>query len=108
MRTAILKPLGLEAEVLFNGGVVRYTATPSRGPKITFGTIRPGRYTLRSNTEDVVEVVSGECKVMFPGGVFWIDIPTDEGNNEFEVSAHSSFDIRVDKGIVQFIWRHGK
>ncbi len=81
-----------EANVFFNGGVVSRTVIFPDGTKKTLGIMQPGEYTFNTGAAEIMEILSGELDLKFPGSDLWDRIG---GGESFNVPANSAFTMRV-------------
>jgi hypothetical protein len=58
----------------------------------TLGIMMPGEYEFGTAEKEVMEIISGELDVLFPGESEWKTFKTDQ---TFEVPAKSKFSLKV-------------
>lgn len=63
----------------------------SDGSVKSLGIMFPGEYTFNTADKEIMEIMSGELEIRFPGEV-WRTLYTPE---TFEVPANSSFDLKI-------------
>lgn len=80
------------ANVYFEGKVTSRTVWLQDGSKVTLGIMLPGTYEFGTDSAEMMEILSGELKVLLPGQAEWTEI---RGQGTFEVPAHSSFQVEV-------------
>lgn len=81
-----------EANVYFNGNVTSRTILFNNGETKTLGIMLPGEYTFGTAKKEIMEIQSGEVKILLPGEKQWRHV---KAGGVFEVAANSSFDIKV-------------
>lgn len=81
-----------KASVYFDGKVTSRTIRFEDGTIKTLGIMLPGDYTFGTADKEIMEIMSGEMEVQLPGSDAWITIT---GPQSFEVSANSSFNLKV-------------
>jgi len=81
-----------KANVYFDGGVTSRTVLFSGGDMKTLGIMLPGEYKFDTSKKELMEIQSGNVKVMLPGSTDWLDVC---GGGSFEVPANSAFNIKV-------------
>ncbi len=82
-----------KANVYFDGKVTSRTVEFASGEKKTLGVMLPGEYEFNTGAAEIMEIQSGDCKVMLAGEKEWRTI---SGSGRFDVPANSSFKIAVD------------
>ncbi len=90
----------LKANVYFDGGVVSHSVIFPDGTKKTIGIIRPGSYHFNTDAPEQMDVVSGTCRVLLAGEKDW---KTYNGGQTFHVPGKSSFDIKVESGLAEYL-----
>jgi len=80
------------ANVYFDGKCVSHTVILADGSKKTVGVIFPSSLTFNTGAPEVMEVVSGVCKVRLDGASEW---QTYGAGESFSVPGKSRFDIEV-------------
>ena len=86
-----------EANVYFAGNVTSRTVLFPDGTRKTLGVALPGEYTFNTAAAELMEILAGETEVQIGGGAW----QTVKGGEAFEVSANSSFTMRV-KTLVDY------
>ncbi|MHB8126074.1 MAG: pyrimidine/purine nucleoside phosphorylase [Desulfitobacteriaceae bacterium] len=81
-----------EANVYFEGKVTSRVVKFSDGSRKTLGIMMPGDYTFGTQEKEIMEILSGELKVLLPGQEQW---QTIKGGQSFEVPANSSFQLQI-------------
>ena len=81
-----------QANVYFDGKCVSHTVQFADGSKKSVGVILPSTLTFNTGAPEVMETVSGTCRVKLAGDTEW---KTYGAGQSFDVPAHSSFDIEV-------------
>lgn len=90
----------LKANVYFDGKVVSHSVTTSDGAKKTLGLIYPGTYHFDTGAPERMTITAGACHYKLSGQVEW----TLCGDGAaFEVLGNSSFDIRIETGIAEYL-----
>lgn len=89
-----------KANVYFDGKVVSHVLTLADGSTKTLGIIFPGTYTFNTDAPELMEIVSGSCRVRIADEEGW----TIHGaGSAFEVPGKSRFEIAVAEGIAEYI-----
>ncbi|MCZ8156813.1 MAG: pyrimidine/purine nucleoside phosphorylase [Leptospira sp.] len=81
-----------DANVYFNGNVTSRTVVFANGEKKTLGIMLPGEYEFGTDVKEVMEILSGELKVLLPGSDTWLHI---NGKHTFEVPAKTKFKLQI-------------
>ncbi|CAM2983682.1 pyrimidine/purine nucleoside phosphorylase [Paenibacillus sediminis] len=81
-----------EANVYFNGNVTSRTVLLEDGSKVTLGIMLPGTYEFGTDTKEVMEILSGDLKVLLPDAKDWTHI---QGQGTFSVPAQRTFKLEV-------------
>lgn len=81
-----------EANVYFDGKVTSRAVLFADGTKKTLGIMMPGDYEFGTDAKEIMEILSGELKVLLPGESEW---RVYTGGTEFTVPAKSSFKLQV-------------
>ena len=89
-----------KANVYFEGRVVSHTLRVEDGSKKTLGLIYPGRYHFGTDQAERMEIVAGTCAVQLDGQTASARYAAGQ---QFEVPAHSGFDIEVESGLCEYI-----
>lgn len=83
-----------KANVYFDGAVTSRTVLFADGSKKTLGIMMPGEYEFGTDSQEIMEIQSGELRVLLPGETEWKEIV---GEGEFTVPANSKFKLEVRK-----------
>jgi purine/pyrimidine-nucleoside phosphorylase len=89
-----------KANVYFDGKVVSHTFLLADGTRKTAGLIFPGKFHFGTDKAEQMEIIAGECLVKEDGQP---DAKTYSARQQFEVAAHSGFDIEVKSGLCEYI-----
>ena len=81
-----------KANVYFDGKCVSHTVVLADGTRKSVGVILPATLTFNTGVAEIMEAVSGSCRVRLKGATEWVSY--GEGQS-FDVPADSSFDIEV-------------
>jgi uncharacterized protein YaiE (UPF0345 family) len=81
-----------EANVYFKGGVTSRTIEFPDGETKTLGIMLPGEYRFDTAKPELMEILSGEVLVLFPGEDDWLVF---NGGESFNVPGDSEFYIKV-------------
>ncbi len=81
-----------KSNVYFDGKCVSHTAVLADGTKKTVGVIFPSTLTFNTGAPEVMEIVSGSCRVRLAGAAQWQNVGAGEN---FDVPANSSFEIET-------------
>ena len=92
-----------KANVYFDGKVTSRTVLFADGTRKTLGIMMPGEYEFGTDAREVMEMLSGEMKVLLPGAADWQVFTAGE---VFEVAAKSSFKLVLD-GVVDYCCSYG-
>jgi len=84
-----------KANVYFDGKCVSHTVQFADGTRKSVGVILPATLTFNTGVPEVMETVSGRCKVRLKGETGWKEYGEGE---RFAVPGDSSFDIEVAPG----------
>jgi uncharacterized protein YaiE (UPF0345 family) len=74
----------------FEGKVQSLAVSTTDGPA-TVGVIEPGKFTFKTDSEELMRIVSGSLKAKLPGAA-WQSFSTGQS---FVVPAHASFDVEA-------------
>ncbi len=88
-----------KASVYFDGQVTSRTILFADGTRKTLGVMMPGVYEFATEKAERMEMLSGNVEVRLPNEASWQSIP--EGGC-FDIPAHSTFSIKVKKGIADY------
>ena len=89
-----------KANVYFDGKVVSHTVWEKNGEKKTVGLIYPGAFNFGTGKPELMQIVAGKCSVKLKGEDAW---KSYSAGQEFRVAGDSSFDIKVDDGICEYL-----
>lgn len=89
-----------KANVYFDGKVVSHSLQLADGSRKSVGLVFPGTYRFNTEAAERMEVTAGQCRVRIAGQGDWIGFTADTW---FDVPAHSSFEIEVSSGIVEYV-----
>ena len=81
-----------KANLYFGGLVTSRTLTFPDGSRKTLGIMQPGEFEFSTNARELMEIMSGELDVRFPGEEQWRQV---SGGESFEVPADARFSVRV-------------
>ena len=81
-----------KANVYFDGKCVSHSIVTADGSRKTVGVIFASSLTFNTGAPEVMEIVSGKCRVRLAGASEWKDYGAGE---RFEVGAETSFDIET-------------
>lgn len=89
-----------KANIYFDGRVISHNVHFENGSRKTIGLIYPGVYHFGTAAPELMEIISGNSKVLIDG--------TDEilevgAGSSFEVAGKSGFTITVDEGICEYV-----
>lgn len=90
----------LKANVYFEGKVVSHTLESPDGPKKTVGVIFPGAFSFNTDAPETMDIIAGACRVRLAGADDW---KTFAAGSRFEVPGKSSFEIRVESGLAEYL-----
>jgi len=90
----------LKANVYFDGKVVSHSVYDAKGNKKTLGLIYPGNYTFNTAAPERMQITAGTCQVKVAGDSVWTAYHQGQ---EFRVPGSSSFEIRVESGIAEYL-----
>lgn len=90
----------LKANVYFDGKVVSHSVYDAKGNKKTLGLIYPGNYTFNTAAPERMQITAGACQVKVAGDSVWTAYHQGQ---EFMVPGSSSFEIRVESGIAEYL-----
>jgi purine/pyrimidine-nucleoside phosphorylase len=89
-----------KANVYFDGQCISHSITLSDGSRKSIGVILPSSLTFNTATPEVMEGVSGACRVRLAGETEW---KTYEAGASFAVPGQSHFDIEVSDAPYHYI-----
>jgi len=81
-----------KANVYFDGRCVSHTVLLEDGTRKTLGVIFPSLLTFNTAAPEVMDVVSGRCKVRLEGEANWKEYETGQS---FQVPGNSRFEIET-------------
>lgn len=81
-----------KANIFFDGKCISHNVIFPDGTKKTVGVIMPSSLTFNTSSPEIMEIVSGKCRVLIEGQGDW---KTYEGGQRFHVPAASHFDIEA-------------
>jgi uncharacterized protein YaiE (UPF0345 family) len=93
-----------QANVYFDGKCVSHTVQFSDGSKKSVGVILPSALTFNTGAPEIMETVSGTCRVKLAGDTEW---KTYTAGQSFDVPANSSFDIEVSGDPYHYVCHFG-
>ncbi|MDH6374108.1 hypothetical protein CA600_13585 [Paenibacillus sp. VTT E-133280] len=80
------------ANVYYGGQVTSRTVILQDGTKVTLGIMLPGVYEFGTDGPEIMEILSGDLKVLLPGTEGWQEI---KGAATFNVPGNSKFALEV-------------
>ena len=83
-----------EANIYYDGKVTSRTVILEDGSKVTLGIMLPGQYEFGTDGPEIMEILSGDLKVLLPGEEEWLEI---QGASTFKVPGASSFKLEIRK-----------
>ncbi|MCC3381855.1 pyrimidine/purine nucleoside phosphorylase [Paenibacillus farraposensis] len=81
-----------KANIYYDGQVTSRTVILGDGSKVTLGIMLPGTYEFGTDSREIMEILSGDLKVLLPDAEEWLEI---QGAATFHVPAQSSFKLEV-------------
>ncbi|MFE4710835.1 MULTISPECIES: pyrimidine/purine nucleoside phosphorylase [Bacillales] len=87
------------ANVYYGGQVTSRTVHLENGTKVTLGIMLPGVYEFGTDGPEIMEILSGDLKVLLPGAEAWQEI---KGAETFHVPGNSKFALEV-FGVTDYI-----
>lgn len=81
-----------EANIYFDGKVTSRSIIFPDGSRKTLGIMLPGEYEFNTDTKEIIEILSGDLKVLLPEKTDWL---TFGPGDSFEVPSQSKFGLRV-------------
>ena len=93
-----------QANVYFDGKCVSHTVQFADGSKKSVGVILPSLLTFNTGAPEIMETVSGACRVKLAGDTEW---KTYTAGQSFDVPANSSFDIEVTGDPYHYVCHFG-
>jgi uncharacterized protein YaiE (UPF0345 family) len=92
-----------KANVYFDGKCVSHTVRLPDGSRKSVGVILPSSLTFETGSPEVMEIISGKCRVRLPGESDWKNYKAGES---FEVPANSRFDIEATE-VLDYVCHFG-
>lgn len=92
-----------QANIYFDGKVTSRTVWLPDGSKLTLGIMLPGEYEFGTDSLEVMDILSGDLKVLLPGETLWREI---SGRGTFTVPAKSSFKLEV-RSVTDYCCSYG-
>lgn len=89
-----------KANIYFDGRVISHSVHFADGSRKTLGLIYPGIYHFGTAAPELMEIISGDCKVVLDGTEDTLAI---SAGSAFEVPGKSGFTITVEDGICEYI-----
>jgi hypothetical protein len=90
----------LKANVYFSGKVVSHTIEFPDGSKKTLGIIYPGAFRFDTGAPETMTIIAGSCAVRRAGEA---DFQVYAPGSSFDVPGRSSFEITVEKDILEYL-----
>ena len=84
----------LTSNTYFEGRVTSRNIKFSDGSLKTLGVMLEGEYEFNTAKKEIMEITSGEMRVLLPGSSEW---QTFTDNTSFDVPSNSSFKLKVTK-----------
>jgi uncharacterized protein YaiE (UPF0345 family) len=81
-----------KANVYFDGRCVSHTILLEDGTRKTLGIILPSLLTFNTSSPEVMEVISGSCRVRLDGEADWKEYAAGQS---FQVPGNSRFEIET-------------
>jgi purine/pyrimidine-nucleoside phosphorylase len=81
-----------KANIYFDGKCVSHTVLFPDGTRKSVGVIFPSSLTFNTGAPEIMEIVSGRCRVRLAGGGDWSSYGAGQS---FSVPANSKFDIET-------------
>ena len=89
-----------KANIYFDGKVVSHTVVTEADERKTLGLIYPGEYHFGTEAPELMEIISGNCKVVLDGTEETLDI---KAGSSFNVDGNSGFTITVADCICEYV-----
>ncbi|QQR80427.1 MAG: pyrimidine/purine nucleoside phosphorylase [Deltaproteobacteria bacterium] len=89
-----------KANIYFDGKVVSHSIVEKDGSKKTIGLIYPGTFLFNTGAPEKMIITAGHSSVKKKDETSWTDYPA---GTEFSVPGNSSFEIKVESGISEYI-----
>ena len=93
-----------KANVYFDGKCISHTVLFADGSKKSVGVILPATLTFNTGAPEIMEGVSGQCRIRLQDESEW---KTYGANESYHVPANSSFDIEVTGEPYHYICHFG-
>jgi len=93
-----------QANVYFDGKCISHTVQFPDGTTKSVGVILPSTLTFNTGAPEIMETVSGTCRVKLAGETEW---KTYSAGQSFNVPANSSFDIDVSGDPYHYVCHFG-
>ncbi|MCM3135453.1 pyrimidine/purine nucleoside phosphorylase [Paenibacillus polysaccharolyticus] len=81
-----------KANIYYDGQVTSRTVILGDGSKVTLGIMLPGNYEFGTDSREIMEILSGDLRVLLPGEEEWQEI---QGKATFHVPAESKFKLEI-------------
>ncbi|HYH02742.1 MAG TPA: pyrimidine/purine nucleoside phosphorylase [Bacillota bacterium] len=81
-----------KANVYFDGKVTSRTVKFNDGNKKTLGIMLPGEYEFGTDSQELMEILSGSLNVLLPGHTDWQHF---KDGDSFQVPANTRFKLKV-------------
>lgn len=81
-----------KANIYFDGRCISHTVVLNDGSRKSLGVLLPSTLTFNTGSPEVMELLSGHCRVRLAGSESWVDY---RGGQSFEVPGQSKFDIEI-------------
>lgn len=82
------------ANIYYEGQVTSRTVILEDGQKVTLGIMLPGNYEFGTASPEIMEILSGDLRVLLPGEQDWQEI---QEPTSFSVPGNSSFKLEIRK-----------
>ncbi len=92
-----------EANVYFEGKVTSRAVIFADGSKKTLGIMLPSEYLFRTDSPEIMEILSGEIEVLLPGERDWKAV---KGGESFKVPGNAQFSLKV-KSLTDYCCSYG-
>lgn len=79
-----------KSNVFFDGKCVSHTVVFPDGARKTVGVLLPSILTFNTSAPEIMEIISGHCRVRQAGATEWSEYTTGQS---FSVPGNASFDI---------------
>ena len=78
--------------IYFDGNVTSRNIYLQDGTKKTLGVMFPGKYKFDTEKREIMEIFSGDLRVLLPKNDDWISI---KAGDLFEIESNSSFELEI-------------